>query len=106
MSGWINAGVVLAKHVIEKTGLPVFLMGSSLSVGAAFSGIYSDDVVGGILMGSPVVPSSPSLEEVGKPWRIEGIEDLLNSLGRAARLDIGPFFNFDEDYGYAGVHAQ
>ena len=106
MTEWADAAVMYAEHVRSETGLPVISMGSSLGVAAAFSSLYSDAVSGAILMGSPAVPSSPAMIAAGAPWRVEAAQKLLKSVGRAARLDVGILFNFDEDYGYAGAGEQ
>ncbi|MES9968499.1 MAG: alpha/beta hydrolase [Candidatus Thiodiazotropha sp.] len=103
---WAEASTSLADYVKEKTGLPVFTLGSSLGVAAAFSSLHSDAVTGAILMGSPAVPGTPAMNMMGAPWQSEEIKNLLDNLGRAARLDIATFFNFDEDYGYEGAFAQ
>lgn len=106
MGEWCDAGVAIAEHVRELTGLPVFLLGSSLGVAAAFSGLYSDAVTGAVLMGSPAVPSAPGIERMAPAWRSADVTTLLSALGSAARLDIDQFFSFDEDYGYPGAGAQ
>jgi pimeloyl-ACP methyl ester carboxylesterase len=106
MTEWAAASVAYAEHVKAVTGLPVFTMGSSLGVAAAFSALYSDAITGAILMGSPAIPSGAILEMRAGPWRSEAGRELLKQLGRAGRLDIGTLFNFDEDYGYSGASEQ
>lgn len=106
MSEWADASVRFAEHVKEKTGLPVFVLGSSLGAGAAFSALHSDAVTGAIIMGSAVIPSTPGFKAYGEPWRGEATQAALKQLGRGARLDVGTFFNFDEDYGYSGAGEQ
>lgn len=103
---WTDASVMYAEHVKAETGLPVFAMGSSLGVAAAFSSLYADAVSGSILMGSPAVPAGPALNAMGGTWRSEAVQQMLKTIGRAARLDVGLLFNFDEDYGYAGAGEQ
>jgi len=106
MEEWTQAGISVAEHVKRETGLPVFLLGSSLGVGAAISGVHSDAVAGGIMMGSPVVPGGGAVKMMGEAWRTEAVQNVLAQLGRAARMDVGLLFNFDEDYGYAGAGEQ
>jgi len=106
LAEWADASAMYAEHVKAETGLPVFTMGSSLGVAAAFSALHSNAVSGAILMGSPAVPSGPVLNAVAATWRAEGVQQMLKTLGRAARLDVGLLFNFDEDYGYAGAGEQ
>jgi len=106
MAEWAQASRDWATHVKNETGLPVFTLGSSLGVAAAISAIDSDDVTGAICMGSPAVPGSPTLKMMGEAWRSDAVKQVLDQVGRAARLDIGIFFNFDEDYGYAGASEQ
>jgi pimeloyl-ACP methyl ester carboxylesterase len=106
MQEWASASVTYAEHVRRETGLPVFTLGSSLGVAAAFSALHSDAISGAILMGSPAVPGSPAIRIAGQAWRAPEVEAVLNMVGRAARLDCGIFFNFDEDYGYAGAGEQ
>lgn len=103
---WVEAGVSIGKHIQEQTGLPVFTLGSSLGVAAAYSALHSDVFIGGILMGAPVVPAGPVTSMMATPYQSPGVQGMLEALGRSARLDIGLLFNFDEDYGYAGAHAQ
>lgn len=103
---WTQASVTYAEHVKKTTGLPVFTLGSSLGVAAAFSALHSDAITGAILMGSPVIPSAAVIEMRAGPWRSEGFKEAIAQLGRAARVDVGILFNFDEDYGYAGAGEQ
>lgn len=106
MEEWADASVAYAEHVKAKTGLPVFVLGSSLGIAAAFSSLHSDAITGAILMGSPAVPSTPLLAAMGEPWRNEAVGQVLGMVGRAARMDCSILFNFDEDYGYAGAGEQ
>lgn len=106
MDEWAQGGRDIAKHVKQETGLPVFLLGSSLGVAAAISAADSPDVTGVICMGSAAVPGSPLVAGVGKVWRTDEVKQLLQGLGRAAKLDIATFFDFDEDYGWKGALDQ
>lgn len=106
MDEWAQASRDWATHVHELTGLPVFTLGSSLGVAAAISAIDARAVSGAILMGSAAVPGCSLLEGVAAPWRSDDVAAILASVGRGAQLDIGTFFNFDEDYGYTGATEQ
>lgn len=106
MSEWAQASRDFAQHVNELTGLPVFTLGSSLGVGAAISAIDSDYVTGAILMGSGIVPGSEGMNRYAAPWRSEVFTQLIEQVGRGAQFHIPTFFNFDEDYGYAGAQKQ
>lgn len=103
---WTAASVLYAEHVKKETGLPVFTLGSSLGVASAFCALHSDVVDGAILMGSPIVPSTPVLSMMGEPWKNEAVDQIIAQAGRAARLDCSILFSFDEDYGYAGAGEQ
>ncbi|QFU75401.1 alpha/beta hydrolase [Halioglobus maricola] len=103
MDEWAQATRDFAAHVKAKTGLPVFALGSSLGVGAAISAIDSPDISGVIAMGSIAVPGSPLIKSMTEHWRSEAVQQVLAQLGRAARLDIPMFFNFDVDYGFQGA---
>lgn len=106
MAEWADASVMYAEHVKARTGLPVFTLGSSLGVAAAFSALHSDAISGAILMGAPAVPGVGRWAMAAPVWKSEQVQALLKILGRAARLDCGILFNFDEDYGYAGAGEQ
>lgn len=106
MTEWSDASVAYAEHAKTKTGLPVFTMGSSLGVAAAYSALHSNAITGAILMGSPAIPTGAIMEMRAGPWRSEAGRELLTQLGRAGRLDIGTLFNFDEDYGFSGASEQ
>lgn len=99
MAEWVQAGRDLATHVKEKTGLPVFLLGSSMGVAAAISGIDTPAVTGVICMGSLAVPGN-SLVKALYPFMMgEDIKKLIATFGRGLRLDIDLYFDFDKDYG-------
>jgi len=103
---WAQASRDYAAHVKAESGLPVFLVGSSLGVAAATSAIDSPDISGVICMGSVAVPSSPIVAARGAAYRSPDFIAILEQLGRGAQLDIEKFFNFDEDYGYTGAGQQ
>lgn len=103
MAEWAQATRDFAAHVKAKTGLPVFALGSSLGVAAAISSVDSPDISGVICMGSLAVPGSPTIKSMTGHWRSEGLQQVLDQMGRALRLDISLFFDFDEDYGYKGA---
>ena len=103
---WADASAMYAEHVSETTDLPVFTLGSSLGVAAAYSALYSDAIAGAILMGSPAVPGGAAFSQMAPVWKSEQVQTMLSLVGRAARLDCGILFNFDEDYGYAGAGEQ
>lgn len=106
MEEWADASRNWADHVKAETGLPVFTLGSSLGVAAAISAIDSPAVSGAITMGSPIIPGSNVLQAYAAPWLGEHVDAILHQLGRGVRLDIGTFFDFDEDYGYPGAGEQ
>jgi len=106
MTEWANASVMYAEHVKAQTGLPVFALGSSLGVAAAFSSLHADAVSGAILMGAPAVPGAGPFAMMAPAWRDPAVQKVLETTGRAARLDCGILFNFDEDYGYSGAGEQ
>ncbi len=106
MDEWAQASRDYATHVNDTTGLPVFTLGSSLGVAAAISAIDCPAISGAILMGSLAVPGSPLLKDRAAPWRSPDVANVLEQLGRGARLDIATFFDFDVDYGYTGATEQ
>lgn len=103
MDEWAQATRDFATHVKAKTGLPVFALGSSLGVAAAISAIDCPDITGVICMGSGAVPGSPMVKAAYAHWREEPVQKLLGELGRAVRLDLALFFDFDKDYGFLGA---
>lgn len=103
---WIEAGLAYASHVKAETGLPVFLLGSSLGVGPAYCGLASDIVQGAILMGAATVPGTPTYDKMALPLRGDGIAQLIAGFGRAVRFDVANFISYDEDYGYRGAEDQ
>jgi len=103
---WAQASRDWAAHIKAETGLPVFLLGSSLGVAAAISAVDSPDVSGVICMGSAAVPSAPLIAARGAVWRSTEVIEVLEQMGRGAQLDIAKFFDFDVDYGYTGAGQQ
>ncbi len=106
MQEWVDASLTYADHVRQETGLPVFLLGSSLGVAASYCALASDAVSGAILMGAPLIPGTPAIERMAGPYRTEAASQIAAQFGRALRLDVATFINYDEDYGYAGAADQ
>lgn len=106
MDEWAQASRDWATHIKNKTGLPVFTLGSSLGVAAAISARNEPSVSGVICMGSLAVPGSPLLKDASAPWRSPEVNAVIAQLGRGAALNISSFFNFDNDYGYVGATEQ
>ncbi len=106
LAEWTEATVTYAEHIKSETGLPVFALGSSLGVAAAFSSLYSEAITGALLMGAPAVPTGPQLGALSSIWRSESVQKMLSINGRALRLDVNLMINFDTDYGYSGAGEQ
>lgn len=102
---WIDAALAVTDHIATRTGLPVFIKGSSLGTAAAYCAYAaSDQDAGAILMGF-AIPSSP-LIPADNPFRGEAFDQMLASFGSSLRFDIDRFINFDEDYGFSGAGRQ
>lgn len=100
---WVQAGIDYANHVKQKTGLPVFLLGSSFGAAAAYSCTYADTVTATILMGSGMIPDGPFMAPLKEPLKSEAFQTVLKACGRGARIDIDLTFDLDEDYGLDGA---
>jgi alpha-beta hydrolase superfamily lysophospholipase len=102
---WVSAAVEVGEHIADRTGLPVFSKGSSLGAAAAYSALAASDVFRGAVLMGYLIPSSPMIP-ADNPFRTEAYEQLIGLLGDAVQLDIGKFYDFDADYGYAGAERQ
>ncbi len=102
---WVAVGIRYAEHIRELTGLPVFAKGSSLGVAPASSAVSAAVFQGAILMGS-TVPGSPALAKARAIYGSEGVQQLIATMGRAARYDIDIHIDFDVDYGFKGAGAE
>lgn len=103
---WTQASVDYAEHVAATTGVPVFVVGSSLGVAATYSALACDAAEGAILMGAATVPGSPFLERLAEPLRSPALDALVATYGRSMRFDLDIFVDYDTDYGYDGAAAQ
>lgn len=54
-------------------------------------------------MNSLAGPGSPTIKALTEAWRSEPVQALLEQFGRALRLDLPLFFDFDKDYGFRGA---
>ncbi len=106
MTEWVDAGLACIEYIHNNTKLPVFTLGSSLGVAAAYACLESEYVEGAITMGASLIPGTPPFERMATPHRGEGIPELLKAMGRAARFDVASFISYDEDYGYKGAEQQ
>jgi pimeloyl-ACP methyl ester carboxylesterase len=103
---WVEAAVSYGEHIQTKTGLPVFVKGSSLGCTPAYPAVAADCFAGAVLMGGWLVPGSPLLPKEN-PFRTAAYEQLAATpFGRAMQLNIDRLFSFDEDYGYKGAGEQ
>lgn len=102
----VDACVAYGEHARAVSGLPVWALGSSMGVASAYSALYCEALSGAVLMGSPAVPSTPAMMKAGVPWRSDDVQAILQTSGRALRLDCGILFDFDKDYGYDGATEQ
>ncbi|WP_405728995.1 lysophospholipase [Streptomyces sp. NBC_00028] len=102
---WVAAAIDVGEYIATTTDLPVFVMGSSLGAAAAYCAYAkSDTFTGAVLMGF-AIPSSP-LIPADNPFRTAAYEQMVAQFGEALQFDIGRFYNFDTDYGYAGAERQ
>lgn len=102
---WVDANIAVCEYVRGLTGLPVFVLGSSLGVAAAFSSLHAEVVRGAILMGSAAVPGSAWMP-ADHPYRAPDVAKVAKILGRALRLDIMRAVDFEKDYGFPGAADQ
>ena len=103
---WVDVTIEYAEHVKKLTGLPVFTLGSSLGIAAAYSALKSDAIEGAILMGSVAIPSTPWMERQATAFSGQGVKEIIQIFGRSLRVDCSIMFNFDTDYGYNGAAEQ
>jgi alpha-beta hydrolase superfamily lysophospholipase len=104
-SEWVDANIAVCEYVRSMTGLPVFVLGSSLGVAAAFSALHADVVKGAILMGSAAVPGSNWMP-ANHPYRAPDVVKVAKMLGRTLRFDIMRAIDFEKDYGFPGAADQ
>ncbi len=102
---WVDAAIMYGEHIAEKTGLPVFVKGSSLGAAAAYCALAASNVFAGAILMGYLIPSGP-LALPDNPFRSEAWEKIERRLGHSMRLDLDRFFDFDEDYGYQGASEQ
>ncbi len=106
MQEWVDAGHAYIEFIKQETGLPVFTLGSSLGVAAAYSCLENESAKGCILMGATLVPGTPTFNQMGACFQNDGVGDLIKSFGRSARFEVKNFVSYDEDYGYKGAEDQ
>lgn len=102
---WVEASIAVCEHVHRLTGLPVFTLGSSLGVAAAYSSLSADVVRGAILMGSAAVPGSNWMP-ANHPYRAPDVVKVAKMLGRTLQFNIMRAIDFEKDYGFPGAADQ
>ncbi len=103
MEEWVAALRDVGAYAAKVTGLPVVVMGSSLGTAPAYGALAADavnggSIVAGVMMGI-AIPGSPRMP-MANPFRSDAYAALEPIYGRALRLDVARFFDFDRDYGY------
>lgn len=107
-SQWVDATVAAAEHIVDETGLPVVVKGSSLGVFAASAALLASDVIeAAVLMGMAVagagalIPGRPP-----HPFTTEAGQQILHEFGRTAVVKIDRLVDFDIDYGFTGAAEE
>ncbi len=106
MAEWVDAGMAYVEHIKRETGLPVFTLGSSLGVAAAYSCLASEMVQGCIMMGATLVPGTKTYNQMGANFQSNEVKLLIDAFGRSLRFEVKNFVSYDEDYGYKGAEDQ
>jgi alpha-beta hydrolase superfamily lysophospholipase len=102
---WVDAALTVTEHIQKRTGLPVFIKGSSLGASAAYCAYAASDMFAGAILMGFAIPSSPLVPH-DNPFRAEAFEQMVAYFGPALRFDIDQYINFDDDYGFRGAGAQ
>ena len=102
---WVDSTLTLTARISSRTGLPVFVKGSSLGASAAYCAYAASDAYAGAILMGFAIPSSPLLPR-DNPFRSEAFEQMITYFGASLRFAIDQYINFDEDYGFRGAGAQ
>lgn len=102
---WVDASLAVTEHIRSRTGLPVFVKGSSLGAAAAYCAYAASDAYSGAVLMGYAIPSSP-LIPADNPFRTTAFDQIVGFFGPALRFDIDRYINFDEDYGFRGAGRQ
>lgn len=102
---WVEAAVMMGEHVRDRTGLPVFIKGSSLGAAAAYCALQATDVFRGAILMGYAIPSAPTIPKAN-PFRSTAFEQIDRLYGDQLLLSLDRFIDFDEDYGYKGAAEQ
>ena len=84
---WVTAAIEMGEHITARTGLPVFVKGSSLGCAAAYCAYAASDVFAGAVVLGFMIPSSPLLPATN-PFRSTAYEQMSAIFGSALRFDI------------------
>lgn len=105
LSEWVDAAVNMGEHIRERSGLPVFVKGSSLGAAAAYCALQASEVFGGAILMGYAIPSAPTIP-AENPFRSKAFEQIDQLYGDQLLLSLDRFIDFDEDYGYKGAVEQ
>ena len=81
---WVDAALLVTEHITTRTGLPVFIKGSSLGAAAAYGAFAASDTLAGAVLMGFAIPSSP-LIPTDNPFR-------------SLRFDIDQYINFEPNH--------
>jgi hypothetical protein len=73
---WADAATTVSEHIQTRTGLPVFIKGSSLGASAAYCAYAASDVFAGAILMGFAIPSSPLVPH-DNPFRAEAFEQMV-----------------------------
>jgi pimeloyl-ACP methyl ester carboxylesterase len=102
---WVEAAVAMGDHIRQRTGLEVFVKGSSLGAAAAYCALQASDVFRGSILMGYAIPSAPTIP-TQNPFRSKAFDQINQLYGDKLLLSLDRFINFDEDYGYKGAVEQ
>lgn len=105
LTEWVDEAVSMGQHIHDRTGLPVFIKGSSLGAAPAYCALQASEVFSGAILMGYAIPSAPTIP-ADNPFRSKAFEQIDRIYGNQLLLSLDRFINFDEDYGYKGAAEQ
>ena len=94
---WVDAALLVTEHITTRTGLPVFIKGSSLGAAAAYGAFAASDTLAGAVLMGFAIPSSP-LIPTDNPFRSTAFDQIIAYFGSSLRFDIDQYINFEPNH--------
>jgi alpha-beta hydrolase superfamily lysophospholipase len=102
----IDAMHRVAQEIDTRTGLPIFVLASSMGSSVTLYGLNESPLLRGAALMGAAIPYFSPLREANAYLRTQPIQQLVAAFGNSLRLDLDRYLDFERTYGDPKIAAK